>query len=41
MIAPRPHRLLLNRNHGTPGMVVLPEGGWRCARAGITGRDDV
>jgi diaminopropionate ammonia-lyase len=36
MIAPRPHRLLLNRNHGTPGLVVLPEGGWRRARAEIT-----
>jgi len=30
-------RLLLNTNHGTPGVVVLPEGGYRRARAEITG----
>ncbi len=36
MIPARPYRLLLNRNHGTPGMVVLPDGGFRRARAEIT-----
>lgn len=36
MIPARPHRLLLNRNHGTPGMVVLPEASYRRARAEIT-----
>lgn len=36
MIPARPCRLLLNRRHGTPGLVVLPEGGWRRARAAIT-----
>ncbi|MDB5414357.1 MAG: diaminopropionate ammonia-lyase [Rubritepida sp.] len=29
-------RLVLNRNHGTPGTVTLPEGGYRRARAEIT-----
>jgi diaminopropionate ammonia-lyase len=36
MIPTRPCRLLLNRHHGTPGVVVLPEGGFRRARAEIT-----
>lgn len=36
MIPARPHRLLLNRRHGTPGVVVLPEGGFRRARAEIS-----
>ena len=36
MIPHRPCRLLLNRRHGTPGVVVLPEGGYRRARAAIT-----
>ncbi|WP_270934103.1 diaminopropionate ammonia-lyase [Falsiroseomonas oryzae] len=35
MIPNRPYRLLLNRRHGTPGVVVLPEGGFRRARAEI------
>jgi len=35
MIPARPYRLLLNRRHGTPGVVVLPEGGFRRARADI------
>jgi diaminopropionate ammonia-lyase len=35
MIPTRPCRLLLNRRHGTPGVVVLPEGGFRRARAEI------
>lgn len=30
------HRLLLNAHHGTPGIIVLPEGGYRRARAEIT-----
>lgn len=29
-------RLFVNPNHGAPGMVVLPEGGYRRARAAIT-----
>jgi len=29
-------RLVLNRNPGTPGLVILPEGGYRRARAEIT-----
>jgi len=29
-------RLVVNRNHGTPGIIVLPEGGYRRARAEIT-----
>jgi diaminopropionate ammonia-lyase len=33
----RPFRLILNRHHGTPGVVVLPEGGFRRAREEITG----
>ncbi len=36
MIPARPYRLLINRRHGTPGVVVLPEGGFRRARAEIT-----
>jgi diaminopropionate ammonia-lyase len=36
MIRERPYRLLLNRRHGTPGVVVLPDGGFRRARAEIT-----
>jgi diaminopropionate ammonia-lyase len=35
MIPARPYRLLLNRRHGTPGIVVLPDGGFRRARAEI------
>jgi diaminopropionate ammonia-lyase len=35
MIPDRPYRLLLNRRHGTPGVVVLPDGGFRRARAEI------
>ncbi|MFC7737350.1 diaminopropionate ammonia-lyase [Roseomonas sp. GCM10028921] len=31
-----PFRLLPNPRHGVPGVVVLPEGGWRRARAAIT-----
>ncbi|WP_043363736.1 diaminopropionate ammonia-lyase [Belnapia sp. F-4-1] len=31
----RPFRLILNRHHGTPGVVVLPEGGFRRAREEI------
>lgn len=30
------HRLLLNPRHGTPGIIVLPEGGYRRAKAEIT-----
>ncbi|WP_439595701.1 diaminopropionate ammonia-lyase [Falsiroseomonas sp.] len=37
MIPDRPARLLLNRRHGTPGVVVLPEASFRRARAEITG----
>jgi diaminopropionate ammonia-lyase len=36
MIPDRPYRLILNRRHGTPGIVVLPEGGFRRAKAEIT-----
>jgi len=36
MIPDRPYRLLLNRRQGTPGVVVLPDGGFRRARAEIT-----
>ncbi|HEV7268164.1 MAG TPA: diaminopropionate ammonia-lyase [Falsiroseomonas sp.] len=35
MIPERPYRLLLNRRHGTPGVVVLPDGHFRRARAEI------
>jgi diaminopropionate ammonia-lyase len=35
MIPRRPYRLLINRRHGTPGVVVLPDGGFRRARAEI------
>ncbi len=35
MISPRPYRLLLNRRHGTPGVVVLPDGGFRRAAEAI------
>jgi diaminopropionate ammonia-lyase len=30
------HRLHLNTHHGTPGLIVLPEGGYRRAKAEIT-----
>ena len=36
MLAPHPFRLFANPNAGTPGTVVLPEGGYRRARAEIT-----
>jgi len=36
MISPHPFRLFANPNAGTPGTVVLPEGGFRRARAEIT-----
>jgi diaminopropionate ammonia-lyase len=36
MIRERPYRMLLNRRHGTPGVVVLPDAGFRRARAEIT-----
>ncbi|MGX9963015.1 diaminopropionate ammonia-lyase [Roseomonas sp. F4] len=36
MIPDRASRLLINRRHGTPGLVVLPEAGFRRARAEIT-----
>ena len=36
-IPPRPCRLIINRRHGTPGVVVLPEAGYRRARAEIAG----
>ncbi len=36
MIPSRPFRLLINRHAGTPGIAVLPEGGWRRAHAAIT-----
>ncbi|WP_203073640.1 diaminopropionate ammonia-lyase [Falsiroseomonas ponticola] len=39
MIPDRPYRLLLNRRHGTPGVVVLPDGGFRRAKAEITAWD--
>ncbi len=32
----RPFRLILNRHVGTPGVVVLPEGGFRRARGEIS-----
>lgn len=35
MIPNAPFRFLVNRHHGTPGVVVLPEGGFRRARAEI------
>ena len=35
MIPTHPYRLLLNRRHGTPGVVVLPDGHFRRARAEI------
>jgi diaminopropionate ammonia-lyase len=35
MIPNRPFRLILNRRQGTPGVVVLPDGGFRRARAEI------
>ena len=31
-----PFRLVLNRHHGTPGIIVLPEGGYRRAKREIT-----
>ncbi|MBY0338561.1 MAG: diaminopropionate ammonia-lyase [Acetobacteraceae bacterium] len=36
MIGTHDFRLLVNPRHGTPGVVVLPEGGYRRARAEIT-----
>ena len=36
MISPHPFRLFANPNAGTPGTVVLPEGGFRRAKAEIT-----
>ena len=36
MIRQRPFRLMLNRHHGTPGTVTLPEAGFRRAREAIT-----
>lgn len=36
MIPRHPFRLLINRHAGTPGVVVLPEGGYRRARQAIT-----
>ncbi|MBR0653964.1 diaminopropionate ammonia-lyase [Plastoroseomonas arctica] len=36
MIPSLPYRLLANRAHGTPGIIVLPEGGFRRAKAEIT-----
>jgi diaminopropionate ammonia-lyase len=36
MIGPYPHRLVRNAHPGVPGLVVLPEGGYRRARAAIT-----
>lgn len=39
MIPERTYRLLLNRRHGTPGVVVLPDGGFRRARAEIASWD--
>ncbi|MGK7863377.1 diaminopropionate ammonia-lyase [Falsiroseomonas sp. E2-1-a4] len=36
MIPDRPARLLLNRRHGTPGVVVLPDSSFRRAKAEIT-----
>jgi diaminopropionate ammonia-lyase len=36
MIASHPHRLLINAHHGVPGIVVLPGGGFRRAKAAIT-----
>jgi diaminopropionate ammonia-lyase len=36
MLGPHTSRLLLNRHHGTPGVITLPEGAWRRARAEIT-----
>jgi diaminopropionate ammonia-lyase len=35
MIPDRPYRLIINRRHGTPGVVVLPDGQFRRARAEI------
>ncbi len=36
MLAPHPFRLFPNPNAGTPGVVVLPDGGFRRAKAEIT-----
>lgn len=36
MIPTFPFRFLINRRHGTPGIVVLPEGGFRRAKEEIT-----
>jgi diaminopropionate ammonia-lyase len=35
MIPNAPFRFLVNRHHGTPGVVVLPEGGFRRAKAEV------
>ncbi len=35
MIPTAPFRFIVNRHHGTPGVVVLPEGGFRRAKAEI------
>lgn len=39
MIGSHPYRLLLNRRHGTPGVVVLPEAGFRRAAEEIRAWD--
>jgi len=36
MIGAHPHRLVVNPRHGVPGLVVLPEGGYRRAKSAIT-----
>jgi diaminopropionate ammonia-lyase len=36
MIPSLPYRMLANRTHGVPGLIVLPEGGFRRAKAEIT-----
>ncbi len=40
MIEPMPFRVLKNPRHGTPGLVVLPAGGYRRAHAEITSWPD-
>ena len=37
MLTPRPIRVFANPRHGVPGTVVLPQGGFRRAKAEITG----
>ncbi len=39
MIPTAPFRFMVNRHHGTPGVVVLPEGGFRRAKAEIASWD--